>query len=269
MMPTADNRTRPSHSFRFKEANSENMQTARQGLHRRVASHRTVKSNSACLPAELVVLKDQHASVMEKRGSKKKLTVLGEMRGRVVRMEAQGGRRGREAWAKTEADNVLSKSQTSRIINLLRSTQSSSPTQAHNLSAKTLRPAGSCCLRLRTCTQPFQVFNERSRTYALLIRPLAFNQCLNMQKLFSNDTCGSPTLLYANAVPLARSLRDRCPAIDASSSEVYTFKTEDSPLTVIFTVAFCRLSPTTAKVHQLVPPPMYPAAVENLCYVPL
>ena len=128
MMPTADNHTRPLHSSRFKEANSENMHTAREGLHRRVASHRTVKSNSACLPAELVVLKDQHASVMEKCGSEKKLSVLGEMRERVVRMEAQGGRRGREAWAKTEADNVLSKSQTSRIINLLRSTQSSSPT---------------------------------------------------------------------------------------------------------------------------------------------
>ena len=124
---------------------------------------------------------------------------------------------------------MLSESQTSRIIHLLRSTQSSSPTlriSAHNSSAKTLRPAGSCCLRLGTCTQPFEVFKERRRTYALLIRPLAFNQRLNMQKLFSNDTCGSPTLLYANAVPLARSLRDRCPAIDASSSDVYTFKTE-------------------------------------------
>lgn len=41
-----------------------------------------------------------------------------------------------------------------------------------------------------------------------------------MQKLFSNDTCGNSTLLYANAVSLARTLCDRCPAIGASTSEV-------------------------------------------------
>ena len=148
------------------------------------------------------------------------------MRERVVWLEAQGGRRGREAWTKmeVEADSVLSESQTSRIIHLLRSTQSSSPTlriSLHNPSAKTLRPAGSCCLRLGTCTQPFEVFNERRRTYAL---PLALNQRPNMQKLF-NDTRGNSTLLYANAAPLALSLRDQCPAIDAPSSNVYTFKT--------------------------------------------
>ncbi|EDR07793.1 uncharacterized protein LACBIDRAFT_327501 [Laccaria bicolor S238N-H82] len=38
-------------------------------------------------------------------------------------------------------------------------------------------------------------------------------------KLFSNDTCGNSTLLYANAVSLARTLCDRCPAIGASTSE--------------------------------------------------
>lgn len=73
--------------------------------------------------------------------------------------EAQGGRRGREAWAKTEADNVLSERQTSTLTHLLRSSQFSSPTlriSAHNSSSKTLCPAGSCCLRLRKCTQPFQ-----------------------------------------------------------------------------------------------------------------
>ncbi|KIJ91303.1 hypothetical protein K443DRAFT_14514 [Laccaria amethystina LaAM-08-1] len=47
--------------------------------HRQAAYHQTLESINICLIAELAVLKDQHASVEEKRGSEKKPSFLGEM----------------------------------------------------------------------------------------------------------------------------------------------------------------------------------------------
>ena len=95
-------------------SDSEDMRIVREELHRQAAYHRTLESTNAHLTAELAVLKERHASVEvlreEKRSLEKKLTVLEEMRERVVRLEAQveAGRREREAWAKTETDSVLS-----------------------------------------------------------------------------------------------------------------------------------------------------------------
>ena len=95
-------------------SDSEDMRIVREELHRQAAYHRTLESTNAHLTAELAVLRERHASVEvlreEKRGLEKKLTVLEEMRERVVRLEAQveAGRREREAWAKTETDSVLS-----------------------------------------------------------------------------------------------------------------------------------------------------------------
>ncbi|EDR02403.1 uncharacterized protein LACBIDRAFT_332507 [Laccaria bicolor S238N-H82] len=93
---------------------SDDMRIVREELHRQAAYHRTLESTNAHLTAELAVLRERHASVEvlreEKRGLEKKLSVLEEMRERVVRLEAQveAGRREREAWAKTETDSVLS-----------------------------------------------------------------------------------------------------------------------------------------------------------------
>ena len=80
------------------------MDVVREELHRQAAYLRSLESANAKLGAEVAVLREHQTSVEvlkeERRGLERKVEVLEELRGKVVRLEAEleAGRREREAW---------------------------------------------------------------------------------------------------------------------------------------------------------------------------
>lgn len=85
-------------------AEDESMEIIREELHRQAIYHRTLESTNAKLTAELTMLRERNTSVEvlkeEKRSLEQKLKAMEELRGRVVKLEAQleAGRQEREVW---------------------------------------------------------------------------------------------------------------------------------------------------------------------------
>jgi len=80
------------------------MAVVREELHRQAGYLRNLESTNAKLNSELNILRERHASVEvlreEKRGLERKVTMLEEMRNKVIRLEAEveAGRQERETW---------------------------------------------------------------------------------------------------------------------------------------------------------------------------
>jgi len=80
------------------------MTVVREELHRQAGYLRNLESTNAKLNSELNILRERHASVEvlreEKRGLERKVTMLEEMRNKVIRLEAEveAGRQERETW---------------------------------------------------------------------------------------------------------------------------------------------------------------------------
>jgi mitotic spindle assembly checkpoint protein MAD1 len=94
-------------SFVRRGAEEENMAVVREELHRQAGYLRALEAANAKLNAELVGLRERHASVEvlkeEKRGLERRVGMLEELRERVVRLDAEveAGRREREEWRVT------------------------------------------------------------------------------------------------------------------------------------------------------------------------
>jgi len=90
----------------------QNMSIVRDELQRQATYLRTLEATNAKMSAELSALRERHQSVEvlreEKRGLEAKLTVLSELREKVVRLEAEldAARAEREHWASKTAETA-------------------------------------------------------------------------------------------------------------------------------------------------------------------
>lgn len=91
-------------AFSRQISEKENMTVVGEELHRQAAYLRKLESTNAMLNTELSILRERNTSLEvlreEKRGLEQKLTLLDEMRGKVIKLEAElvAGRQERETW---------------------------------------------------------------------------------------------------------------------------------------------------------------------------
>jgi len=85
-------------------ADSESMAVVQEELHRQAAYLRKLESTNTKLNAELGILRERNTSLEvlreEKRGLEQRVAVMDEMRGKIIKLEAEveAGRQERETW---------------------------------------------------------------------------------------------------------------------------------------------------------------------------